>query len=446
MPEGHVPYLSVVATARNDDHGGNPLYRMQLFVDGLIAQSERHRLPTELVLVEWNPPSDRPRLAEVLSWPDSEWCAVRIIEVPPALHATLEYSDRLPLYQMIGKNVGIRRARGDFVVATNIDILFSDELMAQLARRDLDPQRVYRVDRMDVPAEIDPAWPIEQQLEFCRKYAIRANYHDVTVDLVTGRKYRIYKDVPAVLRVLPQQLIARTHLARYLLWRTYAFFYWIIAGFNDPRQTPARVKRRLRRLLALGSTDANELDTTIGIAESRRSSLRVPRLVFHVFRLALGDVRERRRAFMAAVEWEKSRLRLHTNASGDFTLMSRDAWERVRGYAELEMYSMHIDGLLLYQAHYAGVREQRWQAPVYHIEHGGGFKPESKDLTERLERAAIPQITNDQLMAWIYEMYKTGAPLAFNGSDEWGFAEEELPETKPRRGRRPATNLNTEVA
>ena len=29
---------------------------------------------------------------------------------------------------MIAKNVGIRRARGEFVLATNIDILFSSEL------------------------------------------------------------------------------------------------------------------------------------------------------------------------------------------------------------------------------------------------------------------------------------------------------------------------------
>ena len=123
--------MSVVATARNDDHGGNPLYRMQLFVNGLIAQCDRHRLPAELVLVEWNPPADRPRLAEVLEWPESEgWCDVRIVEVPHELHMRLEHADRLPLFQMIGKNVGIRRARGRFVLATNIDILFSDDLVA----------------------------------------------------------------------------------------------------------------------------------------------------------------------------------------------------------------------------------------------------------------------------------------------------------------------------
>jgi len=441
---GGRPYLSVVATARNDDHGGNPLYRTQLFIDGLVAQAERYRLPIELVLVEWNPPSDRPRLADVLRWPASVWCDIRIIEVPHELHSTLEFSDRLPLYQMIGKNVGIRRARGDFVVATNIDILLSKELMGFLASRSLDADCVYRADRVDVPAEIDPDWPLDRQLDFCRTKAIRINKYDMTVDLVTGRKYRIYKDVPIVLRVLPHYLVARTHLMRYLLWRTYAFFYWIIAGFNDPRRVPTRMKRRLRRLLELTSGDAEAAGTAIAIAAAPRSATRLLRLAVQVVRLVFEDARARTREFLDAVEWEKSRIRLHTNASGDFTLMSSEAWLRAGGYAEFEMYSMHIDGLMLYQAHYAGVRERRLDYPVYHIEHGGGFKPESRDLAERLERAAIPQISNEQLMAWIYEMYKTKKPIAFN-DDDWGFAAESLPETRPLRAQVGA-HAQTEVA
>jgi hypothetical protein len=438
------PYVSVVATARNDDHGGNPLYRMQLFVNCLLEQAERHRLPMELVLVEWNPPADRPRLQDVLHWPESDWCDVRIIEVPAALHATLEHADKLPLFQMIGKNVGIRRARGEFVVATNIDILFPDALMGFLAKRSLDGRHVYRLDRVDVPAEIDPAWPLEAQLAFCRKEAIRINKYDMTIDLVSGRKYRIYKDVPIVLRALPHTLVARTHLVRYLAWRTYAFFYWIVAGFNDPRKTPERIRRRLRRLLTLTSGDAAGTRLAIASATAPRRLSRLPRLAAHVARLVLDDLHARTRDFLAAVEWEKSRIRLHTNAAGDFTLMAKEGWERVRGYAEFEMYSMHIDGLVLYQAYYAGIQEQRLKAPVYHVEHGGGFKPESTDLAERLERAAIPQISNEQLMAWIYEMYKTKEPIEFN-DDEWGFAGETLAETYPSR--KPiAEHVRTEVA
>jgi hypothetical protein len=438
------PYLSVVATARNDDHGGNPLYRMQLFVDGLIAQCDRYQLPAELVLVEWNPPADRPRLADSLQWPANDgWCTVRIVEVPTELHSRLEHADRLPLFQMIGKNVGIRRARGTFVLATNIDILFSDELMELVAAQKLDETRVYRVDRVDVPAEIDISWPIEQQLAFCRDNAIRINYYDSTVDLLTGERYRIYHDVPVILRVLPVWLQRRTHVIRYLLWRIYAFFYWIIAGFNDPRAVPTRIRNRLSRLAAVTHA-AEPASPGASHASRRQVLLRVPRLVMHVIAAVSLDLSERRRAFTRAMEWEKSRLRLHTNASGDFTLMSSSAWLRSAGYAEFEMYSMHIDGLHLYTSHYSGIREQRLRAPVYHIEHGGGFKPNSKELDERLERDAIPQISNDQLMGWIYDMYKTRRPVEFNRAD-WGFAEEELPETTPLENRTIA-QTQTEVA
>ena len=54
--------------------------------------------------------------------------------MPSELHARYPHGDALPLYQMIAKNVGIRRARGQFVLATNIDILFSNEL-ASISRR-----------------------------------------------------------------------------------------------------------------------------------------------------------------------------------------------------------------------------------------------------------------------------------------------------------------------
>jgi len=52
------PFLSVVATSRNDNHGGDIDRRMQLCLAGLAAQANRHELPVELVLVEWNPPPD----------------------------------------------------------------------------------------------------------------------------------------------------------------------------------------------------------------------------------------------------------------------------------------------------------------------------------------------------------------------------------------------------
>ena len=108
------PKVSVVAATRNDDHGGNQLARTQIFINGLAEQALRLRLPIELVLVEWNPPADRPPLSEAMSWPRSEWFDPKIVVVPPEVHRTFAHADGLPLFQMIAKNVGIRRSSAPF--------------------------------------------------------------------------------------------------------------------------------------------------------------------------------------------------------------------------------------------------------------------------------------------------------------------------------------------
>ncbi|MEO8593430.1 MAG: hypothetical protein ABI759_08910 [Candidatus Solibacter sp.] len=175
------PYLSLVVTARNDDHGGNLLGRMQAFVSGWIEQARRFQIPSELIIVEWNPPAGRPGLVDALRWPDDLGpTTVRFIEVPADLHGRYNHAKALPLYQMIAKNVGIRRARGRFILATNIDILISSELAAFIARQEMDPDRMYRVDRHDAMNEVPLEQPIEEQLEYCRTHLIRVNTREGT--------------------------------------------------------------------------------------------------------------------------------------------------------------------------------------------------------------------------------------------------------------------------
>jgi hypothetical protein len=167
------PYLSVVVATRNDDHGGDPLRRLQAFVNTFAAQCRRTRLDAEIIVVEWNPPADRPRVAELLRVPADAPFAVRFVDVPSELHRMLRYADVLPLFQMIAKNVGIRRARGRFVVATNIDIIFSSELVDYLASRQLEQGRLYRVDRHDIEAHFPVDASLTEQMTFCRTHQIR---------------------------------------------------------------------------------------------------------------------------------------------------------------------------------------------------------------------------------------------------------------------------------
>ena len=178
-----IPQLSVVAVSRNDDHGGDMLGRMQHFVNGVIAQCRKHELKAELILVEWNPPPSRPALDEVLDWPqDFGPVTVRIVTVPPDVHAQFPHSEKLPLFQMIGKNVGIRRARGRYVLATNVDILLDDETVIYLRDR-LTPGTVLRVDRYDVPGDLNKGVSFDRVLAECRRRFFQINTRFGTLDV-----------------------------------------------------------------------------------------------------------------------------------------------------------------------------------------------------------------------------------------------------------------------
>lgn len=149
------PYLSIVAVSRNDNHGGDLKRRMQAFVDGLIYQCNRTRLNCELIIVDWNPPSERPALINALAFDQlGETLSVRIVSVSNDYHAQLRHADALPLYQMIAKNIGIRRSTAPFVLATNIDILFSDALFDRLSGCNLQTNCFYRSNRLDLPPDI----------------------------------------------------------------------------------------------------------------------------------------------------------------------------------------------------------------------------------------------------------------------------------------------------
>ena len=204
------PVLSIVAAGRNDDHGEDQLQRTQAFVNGVIAQSGKFHLPMELIIVEWNPPADRPPLVEVLSWPaEHNYCDVRIIEVPPEVHNRYKHSDVLPFYQMIAKNVGIRRAKAEFILATNIDILFSEDLFTFFASGKMARGKMYRVDRYDVDNRVLQQPIVSEQLVFCRENIIRVNGRNGSRNIITGDYHMIY---PPEGVDIPRLRTKRTHL------------------------------------------------------------------------------------------------------------------------------------------------------------------------------------------------------------------------------------------
>eukprot|EP00741_Cyanophora_paradoxa_P002498 tig00000076_g2422.t1 len=164
------PYLSFVLASRNDDYGGGLADRLQLVVRTLLIFAARWRLSAEIVFVEWNPPPDRPALPHALVYPwggapgGAPPVPVRHILVPPETHRRIPNSERIPMFDRIALNVGVRRARGEFILFMNQDVLFCDGLGAILARRLLRPGAFYQARRYDVQARVPPFAPYGRAL------------------------------------------------------------------------------------------------------------------------------------------------------------------------------------------------------------------------------------------------------------------------------------------
>ena len=361
------PYLSIVACSRNDGHGENLIERMQLFVDGIADQAERFRLDCELVLVDWNPPQGKPGLADVLRYPDaSGYLTSRVVVVPPEVHTELPHAEALPLFQMIAKNVGIRRARGRMVLSTNIDILFPDALMALIARRDLDENALYRTDRADIkvpfgaPGATDPR-------AMRRLRPMRVNRRDGTYDSNDHRVVPSYTGLADFIAYVLEQSIRR----------------------DLPRQVKPANPTTERRGPVSRSLDAG-------------------------------------RKLWRLVTLPKP----HLNACGDFTLMSRDNWHCLHGHAEWAMYSWNLDALLLYQARALCITEVdlRPEFTVLHMDHskGSGWTPEGAgDLFTRMEKLGVPVFTNEMLAreAGRLGVTRFRKPHALRYSDDsWGWS------------------------
>ncbi len=187
------PYLSVVVSGRNDDYGGHFLHRFTHFLDNLSALCERHALDTELIVVEWNPVADRPRLAEVLDWPRGlNHFRTRLLTVSAELHARFEQADRIAFFEFHAKNAGIRRAAAPFVLSTNADVLPNEELIAHLAQRTLRDDRAYRISRWDIEGQLPADIEGERRLRYCAEHVYRTTVQDrfVAVGQIDRVRYK----------------------------------------------------------------------------------------------------------------------------------------------------------------------------------------------------------------------------------------------------------------
>uniref|UniRef100_Q02BB0 Methyltransferase FkbM family n=1 Tax=Solibacter usitatus (strain Ellin6076) TaxID=234267 RepID=Q02BB0_SOLUE len=576
--EGREIYLSIVVAARNDNHGGNMLGRMQAFVDSWMEQAEQLGISSEIIVVEWNPPSERSRLAAELRWKETfNACEVRFLEVSPDLHRKYPNAAAIPLHQMIAKNVGIRRARGQFVLATNIDILFSPELMRFLSTRSLERGVMYRMDRHDVASEIPTNATLLEMQSFCESNMLRVFAREGTFELLpNGRRRIVARDIvsqedgidlddgwfmveveqeeafrwieaTAVIRIerpewaspelvldvetgpsagtplpidfldpdgkvlasvmvdgrcsvkvyLPEGLnraeirllVRGSHIPlardlRFLSLRVYSV-RWCSAGAEFVQKSTRELIPELTRsggpspaipdIQLAGVPLIEMLDVQLEPRGAGEFALSVRfkahwepagRAVQKVFPEVVSEVSPRLPAWSTEVtqvhdarDWScryeapspvadglTTAAYLHTNACGDFTLLSREDWFALRAYPEFPIWPMHIDSLICYSAHHAGIREVILREPmrIYHIQHfsGAGWTPEGEgERTARIEAKKVAVIEYATFLKWIDLMRRFRVPMIFNRND-WGMGDAVLPEGKAVTETAPADPLH----
>jgi hypothetical protein len=401
------PYLSIVVCTRNDNHGGDLNQRTQIFLNGLAAQIERWCIPSELIIVEWNPPTDRQPVATEFIWPNTPWLEIKTIEVSPDLHRRYRHAEKIPLYQMIGKNVGIRRARGQFILATNIDLLFSNSLMRFISERRLEKNTFYRCDRVDVDRDV-PFGSLDEQLEFCRTHVIRIGRKDMMWLVPKAARSRTINDVVRIVDEPDYRI--RHNIDRHELWLR-------------------PLRKGISKLRSIGQ-----------FFDWSYKCLRDSRLVQYALpipsMMGLLKLHFRNRRDLTLREWLSLILNyrrlpaLHYFACGDFLLADRETWFRVKGSPEWDGYALYLDSLTLVTAYKCGMQFFDFppEAVVYHMEHGGSWTPDQQQtIASRMQMLGVPVLKSLSYRLFVSKILSNRG--FYLNTDNWGLVEESLPTT-----------------
>ena len=149
---GGTPVVSLVLTGRNDGYGGDFIARFFRSLRFNHQQLTSRGIAHEIVFVEWAPPSGaaliRDQIFEAIPELDSSVCSWYVVD--PRYQEEFSLNPRLEYLEFPAKNVGVRRARGRFVVTSNCDVYLGRRILDVLERDALEPRVLYRAPRHDL--------------------------------------------------------------------------------------------------------------------------------------------------------------------------------------------------------------------------------------------------------------------------------------------------------
>jgi hypothetical protein len=151
-PAGDAPFVSLVLTGRNDGYGGDFAGRFHRALRFNHRELVSRGVPHEIVFVEWAPPRDAPLLLDRVfdAVPDLDRRVCSWYVVDAQYQQTLSLNAKVEYLEFFAKNVGVRRARGQFVLTTNCDVYMGRRVLDAVQDRSLQPRVLYRAPRHDL--------------------------------------------------------------------------------------------------------------------------------------------------------------------------------------------------------------------------------------------------------------------------------------------------------
>lgn len=212
------PYLSIVVVVRNDDYGGDFLERLQNFISWNTALINDLQINTELILVNWNPIPNKTSVKEAIDWPENnKYIHCRFIEVPQQVHQRYHKPDirnHNEVYEFIAKNYGIRRAKGEFILSTNADVLIQKQIFHFISQQKLNKTYYYRANRLDFSGKVT----LNKKSDFYKE-AVMISFKGIRFDLKAKQfshfKYLLYNWYASI--------FVNYHLAKFQLQKLLPF-------------------------------------------------------------------------------------------------------------------------------------------------------------------------------------------------------------------------------
>ena len=286
------PYLSIIVSGRNDNHGGKKVFREkhETFINYYKKYLDSSNDYLEVIIVDYNQVKDEKTFFEQFNWNNFE--NVKSTVISRYEHNVITCNSKYPFHGNVAFNEAIKIATGEFVVYLSIETRLSLRLMRYLRKRKLKKDYFYRTDLFYFPEK--------------------------------------YFSKPLV----------------QFLWARFTF-----------RKVAKRHSSAINTTLDINLKSF--INRFVGIPKSFQNFNEVSKNTFFLTK------------YWPEFPFSGKELNtwlvhsgLHTNASGDFILASRENWIKIGGFSEDPTWQLHNDSMALGEFCKGGMKQVLFRWPL----------------------------------------------------------------------------------